>query len=331
MVYPGAGIAVSTGSAWGTSLTDNSSNWNTAYGWGNHASGGYLTSATAATTYASLTGSYANPSWITSLAYSKITGVPAFLTSYTETDPYRVTSVAVTGTSTKTITLTRADASTVTTTWTDIDTDTNTYATSLGFSAGTLTLTNNNATTVTVSLDGRYYLASNPNSYISSYTETDTLATVTARGASTSTQITFSGAGDNSTTYSSVRFAGYNQGGGVGYYGFFEIQNTYGSVTNGKKFFRMDGAGTLQIINSAYTTNIFNLSDAGALTVQSIIKSGGTSSQILMADGSVLTAGTNITISGGTISSSGGSGGVSSFNTRTGAITLTSADVTTAG
>jgi len=31
MVYPGAGIAVSTGSAWATSLTDNSSNWNTAY------------------------------------------------------------------------------------------------------------------------------------------------------------------------------------------------------------------------------------------------------------------------------------------------------------
>jgi hypothetical protein len=78
------------------STTNNASNWNTAYGWGNHASAGYLTtssasstyltSATAATTYVSLTGSYANPSWITSLAYSKITGVPAFLTSYTETD-----------------------------------------------------------------------------------------------------------------------------------------------------------------------------------------------------------------------------------------------------
>lgn len=37
MVYPGAGIAVSTGSAWSTSITDNSSNWNTAYSWGNHA------------------------------------------------------------------------------------------------------------------------------------------------------------------------------------------------------------------------------------------------------------------------------------------------------
>lgn len=31
MVYPGAGIPVSTGSAWGTSITNNSSNWNDAY------------------------------------------------------------------------------------------------------------------------------------------------------------------------------------------------------------------------------------------------------------------------------------------------------------
>ena len=170
MIYPGAGIAVSTGTAWGTSITDNSTNWNTAYGWGNHASAGYLTSATAATTYVSLTGSYANPSWITSLAYSKITGVPAFLTSYTETDPYRVTAVAVSGTSTKTITITRADASTVTTTWTDIDTDTNTYVTSAAFSGGTLTLTRNDAGTVSVSLDGRYYLATNPSGYITGIT-----------------------------------------------------------------------------------------------------------------------------------------------------------------
>ena len=46
MVYPGSGIPLSTGSAWGTSITDNSSNWNTAYGWGDHASAGYLTSLT---------------------------------------------------------------------------------------------------------------------------------------------------------------------------------------------------------------------------------------------------------------------------------------------
>jgi hypothetical protein len=46
MVYPSAGIALSTGSSWGTSITDNSSNWNTAYGWGDHALVGYLTSET---------------------------------------------------------------------------------------------------------------------------------------------------------------------------------------------------------------------------------------------------------------------------------------------
>lgn len=46
-VYPGAGIALSTGSAWGTSIADASANWNTAYGWGNHASAGYLTGVTA--------------------------------------------------------------------------------------------------------------------------------------------------------------------------------------------------------------------------------------------------------------------------------------------
>jgi hypothetical protein len=46
MIYPAAGIALSTGTAWGTSITNNSGNWNTAFGWGNHASAGYLTGIT---------------------------------------------------------------------------------------------------------------------------------------------------------------------------------------------------------------------------------------------------------------------------------------------
>jgi hypothetical protein len=45
----------------------------------------YLTTSGAASAYVSLAGSYANPSWITSLGWDKITGAPAFLT--TETDP----------------------------------------------------------------------------------------------------------------------------------------------------------------------------------------------------------------------------------------------------
>jgi hypothetical protein len=53
------------------------------------------------------TGSYANPAWITSLAWSKITGAPAFITSYTETD----TLASVTGrgaTTSTTLTLAKA-------------------------------------------------------------------------------------------------------------------------------------------------------------------------------------------------------------------------------
>lgn len=37
MTYPPAGLAMSTGSAWGTSVPNNSAFWNTAYSWGNHA------------------------------------------------------------------------------------------------------------------------------------------------------------------------------------------------------------------------------------------------------------------------------------------------------
>jgi hypothetical protein len=43
----------------------------------------------------------------------------------------------------------------------------------------------------------------------------------------------------------------------------------------------------------------------GTLTANTIVKSGGTASQILAANGSVITAGSNITISGGTISTTG--------------------------
>jgi len=46
---------------------------------------------------------------------------------------------------------------------------------------------------------------------------------------------------------------------------------------------------------------------SSSVTASSLIKSGGTSAQILAADGSVITAGTNVTISGGTISATGGS------------------------
>ena len=41
MVYPAAGIPLSNGVSWQPSIVNNSDNWNTAYGWGNHALAGY--------------------------------------------------------------------------------------------------------------------------------------------------------------------------------------------------------------------------------------------------------------------------------------------------
>lgn len=56
--YPsGSGIPlVVSGASWGTTITDNSANWNTAYGWGNHASAGY-----APTNNATFTGTHTIP------------------------------------------------------------------------------------------------------------------------------------------------------------------------------------------------------------------------------------------------------------------------------
>ena len=54
----------------------------------------YLTTASAASTYASITGSYADPSWITSLAWSKITTTPTTLAGYGISDALTSEEVA---------------------------------------------------------------------------------------------------------------------------------------------------------------------------------------------------------------------------------------------
>jgi len=54
--------------------------------------------------------------------------------------------------------------------------------------------------------------------------------------------------------------------GGAGYHDFLSVTNQ-GGGTNPNKYFRLDSAGTLQIIDSAYSSNIFNLTNAGNLTI----------------------------------------------------------------
>jgi hypothetical protein len=80
-----------------------------------------------------------------------------------------------------------------------------------------------------------------------------------------------------------------------------------------------NGSNTATIGNSSITANYFT----GSVNGGSFVKSGGTSAQILAADGSVITAGTNITISGGTISSAGGGNIYTANGTLTSARALT--------
>jgi len=74
----------------------------------------------------------------------------------------------------------------------------------------------------------------------------------------------------NSTNSNSLQIVGYANRGGLGYHDFLITTNTYSGATNPNKNFRLSSDGQLQIINSAYTSNIFNLTDAGSLTVPSL-------------------------------------------------------------
>jgi hypothetical protein len=140
-----------------------------------------------------------------------------------------------------------------------------------------------------------------------------------------------------------MQIAGYANKGGTGYHDFLSVTNGYGSATNASKWFRLNSTGGLEIINSAYTANIFNLTDAGVLSVPQISAGGstGTSGQVLSSTGTgiqwinassgsgsvtSITAGTGLT--GGTITTSGTIAIDSTVVTLTGTQTLTNKTLT---
>jgi hypothetical protein len=117
----------------------NIANWNTAFGWGNHA-GLY-----------SLVG-HTHPGYLTSesdpvFAASAAAGVTSgLITSWNTAAAKRVTGLAFSGTTTKTLTLTLNDASTITGTF--VDADTNTDAQTLSIVGTTLSISGGNSVTL---------------------------------------------------------------------------------------------------------------------------------------------------------------------------------------
>ena len=164
-------------------------NWDTAYGWGDHASAGYLTSYTETDPIFS-----ASPA--SGITLQNITNWNAaygwgnhasagYLTTYTETDPIFQASAAA-GVTTQLV-------SNWNTAYTWGDHSQAGYLTSISSSSitGLSDVSISGATSGQVlEYNGSNWVNITPN-YLSSYTETDTLASVTARGASTNTACTF--------------------------------------------------------------------------------------------------------------------------------------------
>jgi hypothetical protein len=123
-----------------------------------------------------------------------------------------------------------------------------------------------------------------------------------------------------------MEMIGANTKGGTGYFDFISANNNSAGTTNKNKYFRLNSNGEYQIINSAYTSNLFNLDDLGNVTIPGYLRTAA--GYIEFSDGSKqytanagsgggggvtqIVAGTNVTISpaGGTgvvtINSSGG-------------------------
>jgi hypothetical protein len=105
-------------------------------------------------------------------------------------------------------------------------------------------------------------------------TSTTTGALVVAGGAGISGNVNIGGnitqAGyhviNSNIGVAALQITGTATKGGAGYHDFLSATNQ-GGGTNPSKWFRMNNTGNFEIINSAYTTNIFTLTDDGNITI----------------------------------------------------------------
>jgi hypothetical protein len=65
---------------------------------------------------------------------------------------------------------------------------------------------------------------------------------------------------------SALQIVGNISRGGAGFHDFLRVTSTASGATNPNKHLRLDGTGNLQIINSAYSSTILSLTDAGILS-----------------------------------------------------------------
>ena len=94
---------------------------------------------------------------------------------------------------------------------------------------------------------------------------------------------------NGSTGTAFLTFSGSNTVGGTGYTDFIRVTNTASGATTPTKTFRTDVFGSLEIINNAYNSTLFSLSDSGNLTISGRVK--GTINYSQTGGGSSVTLG----------------------------------------
>jgi hypothetical protein len=86
---------------------------------------------------------------------------------------------------------------------------------------------------------------------------------------------------------SALQIVGNVSRGGASYHDFLRVTSTASGATNVNKHFRLDGTGNLQIINSAYSSALLTLTDAGQLLIGSSLASTSTTTGALRVTGGV--------------------------------------------
>jgi hypothetical protein len=86
-------------------------------------------------------------------------------------------------------------------------------------------------------------------------------------------QLLNSSGSTSAATSASLMILGQNTLGGSSYHDFLYVRNTLSTTITPQKTFRLNNSGSIEIVNNAYTSIIFSLTDAGVLSTTG----GGTS------------------------------------------------------
>jgi hypothetical protein len=86
-------------------------------------------------------------------------------------------------------------------------------------------------------------------------------------------QLLNSSGSTSAATSASLMILGQNTLGGSSYHDFLYVRNTLSTTITPQKTFRLNNSGSIEIVNNAYTSIIFSLTDAGVLSTPG----GGTS------------------------------------------------------